>query len=184
MTAKHAMIALICALVITTHASGENGGIHLREGINGQPIVAMDILQAFRNDRVQEAGTFAKLPVAVWEGTKATGRYAVDSPANFAKSVVVGYVVVRGFQGKIGDDWDSVRESVGLKSSSSKSKSDAGRRDASDDAQSVTVIENNIAGDGNTINQTIVVQQPQGSNTGATPNNNSGSGGQHNSPGE
>ena len=147
-------------------------GLQLRQGMNGEPVVAMDILAAMRNDRVQNANVFAKVPLALWEGTKATGHYAVDSPGNFAKTLGVSYLVVRGAQGKIGNDFDSLQRSVGLKSSKSKRNSnDPDRTSNLKDGSSVFVNEIKIEGDGNTVNQNIVVQQPQGSGQGQSPTN-------------
>lgn len=172
---KMVIITLVIVSLLSLDAGAEDSGrLHVRQGMNGEPVVAIDILEAFRNERVQEAGTLAKLPVALWEGTKATGRYAVDSPGNFAKSAIVGYLVFRGAQGKLDDDWNSLRRRTGLKSSSGSSDGNSSRAD-SDDAQSVMIVD--IKGNGNTVN--IINQQPQGSNTGATPNLlNTGGGGE------
>ena len=157
---KLLIVAILIVSACVARADEPANGLQLRQGLNGEPVVAVDILAALRNERVQDSSVWTKPFVALWEGTKATGRYAVDSPGNAIKTAAVGYLVVRGAQGKIGDDWDSLRRRTGTKSSRRESGNDG---DTCGDESSQGIIVS--IGDGNE-NLTIVIQQPGGDNNG------------------
>lgn len=156
------LIACLTLLLLCpdVEARAEEGAIQLRQGVNGEPVVAMDILAAFRNERVQDASLWGRPFVAVTEAFKATGRYAVDSPGNFVKTAAVSYLLVRGAQGRLDDDWDSLRRRTGMKSSRRDSGKNGGTY-GDESSQGIIV----SIGDGNE-NLTIVIQQPGGDNFG------------------
>lgn len=156
---RNIIIAVFVALVAATAIADENH-LQLRQGLNGEPVVAMDILAAMRNERVQESSFWARPFVAVSESVRATGRYAVDSPGNALRTAAASYVIVRGAQGRIGDDWDSLRRRTGLKSS--RRSSNGGGTYGDESSQGVAV----SLGDRNE-NVTIIIQQPAGDNTGS-----------------
>ena len=127
-----AILIALLALAMRVGAEEDYNGLQLSSGINGEPVVAMDILAAFRNDRVQESHWAAKPFVAVGQAAKATGAYAVERPGRFTFATLGTYAGVRMLQGKLGQDIEGLGRAVGLSSSGSGSDRDEEPGDTSD----------------------------------------------------
>lgn len=82
---------------------------------DGAPVVAADIFAAMNNDSVKKANILLKVPVAMIEGVKTTGRYIAEKPAaNTAKTILTGYLATRLVQGELDDDFKDLGEALGV----------------------------------------------------------------------
>lgn len=121
---------------------------------------AVDLAALSRNEAVQNAPWYAKPFAAIREVGMQTKTAVVENPGKTALAVVSGVVVYRGLRGKLDDDWRRLR-----------GKSTSGKKSAQgdvigDESNTTIVINNEINGNGNTINQDIVIQAPKGDGTG------------------
>ena len=137
-------LATVAAVLIATAAMAEmpGNGLQVMQGTDGTPVVAMDILAALRNERVQESRWPAKPFVALGEGVRATGEYAIERPGRFTVAVLGTYATVRLLQGKLGQDIDGLGRAAGL--SSKKGNSAAGNRAGASSQFSQTATDNGI----------------------------------------
>ena len=160
------MRAFVAGFVVLGLVAGVYGGdlgyvAAVPDGYGGvRAEAAVDLTALSRNEAVQNAPWYAKPFAAIREVGMQTKTAVVENPGKSALAVVSGVVVYRGLRGKLDDDWRRLR-----------GKSTSGKKSAQgdvigDESNTTIVINNEINGNGNTINQDIVIQAPKGDGTG------------------
>ena len=84
-------ILIAAIMIVTATTASAETPMQVTRGINGEPVLAVDIFRAMANERVKESAFLAKPFIALAEAGKETAIYARERPGRFTLATIGTY---------------------------------------------------------------------------------------------